>query len=159
VKPEDLVQCCPRLYHMAWEGSWPSIQRHGLLSTAALLDLFEIHGDERETLEAVHRPEPVRVSDRVRGTATIRDQKPMSEAGLRRCLEDGLRPTDLVSALLNHRVFFWATAERLEMFLSAKAYRGPASYRARRADPTVPGALCPSGRAVDDEHGLHGAMA
>ena len=40
--PEDMARKYPFLYHMAELSSWPSIQRHGLLSTSALLDLYEI---------------------------------------------------------------------------------------------------------------------
>ena len=43
--PEYLAQRWPRLYHMAEAGSWESVKRHGLLSTTALLDLFEVSGD------------------------------------------------------------------------------------------------------------------
>ena len=39
---ERLISRYPTLYHMAEDGSWESIQRHGLLSTSALLDRFEI---------------------------------------------------------------------------------------------------------------------
>ena len=31
-----------RLYHMADNASWKGLHRHGLLSTEALLDLFEV---------------------------------------------------------------------------------------------------------------------
>ena len=37
----------PRLYHMAEAGSWPQIERGGLLSTSALLDRFGYEGEER----------------------------------------------------------------------------------------------------------------
>ena len=40
----NITALYPPLYHMAAEGSWPSIQRHGLLSTSALLDLYEVCG-------------------------------------------------------------------------------------------------------------------
>jgi len=46
----------------------------------------------------------------------------MSDAGLKRCLQDGLKPRDWYE-LLNARVFFWATEERLERLLGADAYR------------------------------------
>ena len=53
---EELAELNPVLFHMAAEGSWPSIQQHGLLSTSALLDFFEIEGGEREKIEDRHRP-------------------------------------------------------------------------------------------------------
>jgi hypothetical protein len=55
-----LARFYPRLFHMSHSGSWPSIQQHGLLSTTALLDLFEVKGKERESLEenAARSPKP-----------------------------------------------------------------------------------------------------
>src|SRR5689334_1706087 len=49
----------PRLFHLAEDGAWANIQRHGLLSTTALLDLFEISGARRNELERHHRPDRV----------------------------------------------------------------------------------------------------
>ena len=51
-----LIELYPRLYHMAHAGSWPMIQRHGLLSTTALLDLFEIGGERRFALRVHAAP-------------------------------------------------------------------------------------------------------
>jgi hypothetical protein len=107
---------------MAAQGSWPSIQRHGLLSTSALLDLFQVNGAERARLESGHRPSSERIYHPTHGEAVVRDQIPMSDEGLARCLEDGLTPTEWYR-LLNSKVFFWLTSERLERLLGARAYR------------------------------------
>ncbi len=112
----------PRLFHMAEAGSWPSIQRHGLLSTSALLDLFEVRDERRVALEARHRPESVALQHPRHGTAVVRDQKPMDDQGLARSLGGGLTPADWYR-LLNARVFFWVSAERLTRLLGARAYR------------------------------------
>ena len=112
----------PRLFHMAEAGSWPSIQRHGLLSTSALLELFEVRGEQRVALEARHRPESVTLHHPRHGTAVIRDQKPMNDAGLLRSLQGGLTPTDWYQ-LLNAQVFFWVSHKRLTKLLNARAYR------------------------------------
>ncbi len=122
ITPDQLARQYPRLYHMAAQGSWPSIQRHGLLSTSALLDLFQIHGQDRERLEREHRPECVTIFHPVHGTAEIRDQKPMDDVGLNRALRDGLTPAKWYH-ILNQKVFFWPTPDRLEIMLNAKAYR------------------------------------
>ena len=79
----------PQLFHMAASDAWDGILRRGLLSTSALLDLFEVVGSRREELEARRRPESVRISHPKHGTAVLRDQKPMSETKLARCLRDG----------------------------------------------------------------------
>jgi hypothetical protein len=111
----------PRLFHMAEVGSWPSIRKHGLLSTSALLDLFEINGSERTPIESVHRPESVTIAHPRHGRAIIRDQKPMSDAALVRCLV-GMTPRAWYR-LVNRRVYFWLIEERLNRLLMAKMYR------------------------------------
>lgn len=121
MEPEDLVRYYPRLYHMAADGSWPSIARHGLLSTSSLLDLFEVNGQRRIDFESRHRPESVAIEHPVYGRAWIRDQKPMDDAGLRRALQDGLAPEQWYR-ILNQRVFFWLREERLLRLLNARAY-------------------------------------
>ena len=118
----ELIRDCPTLYHMAERGSWPSIQRHGLLSTSALLDLYEIGGAEREAIEGRRRPEGVAIEHPTLRPAIIRDNKPMDDAGLRMCLLDGLTPEDWYRCL-NARVFFWLTPERLQRLLNARPYR------------------------------------
>ncbi|WBV42519.1 DUF7002 family protein [Pseudoroseomonas cervicalis] len=89
---EELLSDCPVLYHMAERGSWPSIQRHGLLSTSALLDRFEVTGGRRVAIESERRSDGVVLEHPRLGRATLRDQKPMDDAGLARCLQDGLTP-------------------------------------------------------------------
>lgn len=117
----ELIEDCPVLYHMAAKGSWPSIRRHGLWGTNALLDLFEVAGEDRRAIET-RRSASVVIRHPRLGEATIRDQKPMSDRSLRACLEDGLRPADWY-ALLNARAFFSLTRTRLLRMLNAGSYR------------------------------------
>ena len=105
ITADQLADKYPVIYHMAAEGSWPSIQLHGLLSTSALLDRFEVTGEERDRIERRHRPESISIRHEEHGHAVVRDQKPMSEGGLLRALKDGLTPSDWYSTL-NERVFF-----------------------------------------------------
>lgn len=121
ITPEELVARYPKLYHMAEADTWDSIRTHGLLSTSALLDLYEIKGIQRYAIESEHRPDSVPISHAVYGTAVIRDQKPMSDSGLLRCLRD-VTPREWYETL-NRRVFFWLTRERLLTLLNAKPYR------------------------------------
>ena len=119
----ELLRHCPTLYHMAERGSWPSIQRHGLRSTAALLDLFEIGEPQREAILRRHRPAGVTLHHPRHGTAVVRDQKPMSDTSLRKCLTGGMVPSDWYE-LLNGKVYFWLSRARLLKLLDGKAYRG-----------------------------------
>lgn len=121
VTPEELVARYPRLWHMAEAGSWESIQRRGLLSTSALLDLFEIEGDQRLAIESSRRPRSVTVEHPRHGTAVIRDNIPLIEKVLARTLV-GMSPTEWYEAL-NGRVFFWLSEARLERLRNAPAYR------------------------------------
>lgn len=121
VTPEEFTARHPYLYHMAEQGSWASIQQHGLLSTTALLNLFEITGPERQAIESTRRPVSVQIRHPEYGVAVIRDQKPMREMSLRSCLID-MEPQEWYE-LLNRRVFFWPTLERLTGLLNARAYR------------------------------------
>lgn len=107
---------------MAVDASWPIIVRHGLLSTTALLDLFEVSDGDRAAIESERRPHCVELEHPAHGRAVIRDNKPLLETRLARCLEDGLTPADWYRTL-NSRVFFWPTKNRLETLMSAEAYR------------------------------------
>src|SRR5690606_19027857 len=69
-----------------------------------------------------HRPECVELRHDTFGKVVVRDQKPMSDAGLLRCLDNGLTPPDWYE-LLNRRVFFWPTEKRLHRMMCARAYK------------------------------------
>jgi hypothetical protein len=118
---EELVVHYPALYHMAEIESWPSIRQHGLLSTIALLDLFEVKGVEREKIVTMHRPSSVTIENPCLGKAVIRDQIPMRESALMKCLRN-VSPSGWYE-FLNGRVFFWVTKKRVETLLNARAYR------------------------------------
>lgn len=118
-----LITLYPRLYHMAHAGSWPAIRRHGLLSTTALLDLFEIHGERRTELESRVRSKSEEILHPVHGRALLRDQRPLNEKKLTSALDDGLSPCDWYHAL-NRKVFFWGPETRLKILQGAREYAG-----------------------------------
>ena len=119
---QELIGDCPTLYHMAEAGSWPLIDKYGLLSTTALLDQYGISGEARDAVEAARRPASVPLEKQEIGRAVVRDQSPMDDQGLVRCLQDGLQPIDWYR-LLNKKVFFWLTRSRLLKLLNAGNYR------------------------------------
>ena len=106
---------------MAEDGSWESIRRIGLLSTSALLDKFEVRGEKRLEIESSRRPEIVEIQHPDLGKAHVRDNKPMQEKTLEKCLV-GMTPREWYEAL-NRRVFFWVDDKRLKKLLGARAYR------------------------------------
>jgi uncharacterized protein DUF7002 len=117
-----LVELYPRLFHMTHAGSWPSIQRHGLLSTSALLDLFEITGNRRDLLETQRRPQSEEILHPRHGRALLRDQKPLNEKKLISALQDSLTTQDWCR-LLNGKVFFWGPETRLGILKGASTYK------------------------------------
>ena len=118
---EEIIGRYPVLFHMAELNSWPSIQQHGLLSTSALLDRFEIQGTERAAIESDWRHSSVRIEHEVYGAAIIRDQRPMPPRTLAPLLE-GMDPSDWYR-LINRKSFFWAPEDRLFRLLNAGPYR------------------------------------
>jgi hypothetical protein len=118
----ELLRDCPTLYHMAERESWPAIREHGLLSTTALLDRYGITGAERQLVEAQRRPISIALERQGLGRAVVRDQFPMDDKGLARCLQDGLVPQEWYR-LLNGKVFNWLTRKRLLRLLNAGTYR------------------------------------
>jgi hypothetical protein len=122
VEIDELIDYYPRLYHMAEDGSWPNIQAHGLLSTASLIDLFEIPEPRRTQLLTQHRPQSVPLEHTIHGHAVVRDQKPLQPTKLARLLDDDMTVWQWIR-LLNSYVFFWLDHDRLGRFLNAGAYR------------------------------------
>ena len=120
---EELIQRHPRVWHMAADGGWEGIQKHGLLSVSRLLDLYEVSGDDRLAIESARRPHSVALSKKGLPGAVVRDNKPMFESVLARNLQDGLAPRDWYE-ILNRKSFFWVDRDRLERLLKAKAYAG-----------------------------------
>lgn len=118
--PEFFSTQHPYLYHMAEVDSWESIQKYGLLSTSALLDLFEIT-EGRSEIESQRRPKSVVITHSVHGRAVIRDNKPITDSKLAQCLEGMTIPEYYEK--LNQHVFFWTDKERLNRLLCGRAYR------------------------------------
>ena len=148
VSISELATTYPRLYHITSEGSWPSIQQYGLLSTEALLDLFGVDGEFRTSVLAARRPDCVPITNPQYGRAIIRDQKPLIESRLRTVLQDGMTPREWYE-LLNRKTFFWVAESRFETLRNARAYEGLrqtllivdcAKLLARHADQVT---LCP----------------
>jgi hypothetical protein len=117
---EELIARHPRVFHTMSATAWPSVQRHGLLSTQRLIDLFGLDTAERDRLLSAPRKQSTVL--RVPGLppAVIRDQKPM------KFILEKIDPRSSLTeylAAINSRVFFWASPERLDRLRQAKEYR------------------------------------
>jgi hypothetical protein len=119
---EELIATYPRLWHMAEDGSWPSIQQQGLMSAEALVDTYAIGEPRRAEILSSRRPQSVPLTRDGLPQAIVRDQKPMSDAALAKCLGGGLQPADWYR-LLNSYSFFWLSRDRIWSLLRARAYR------------------------------------
>lgn len=122
MKIEKLLADCKYLYHMAEDGSWPNIERRGLLSTSGLLTLYKYSGDERKPYESEWRSCRMSISCDGMEDAWLRDQIPMPPEELKKCLQGGIGPSEWYD-FINKRIFFWTTCKSLEMFLAAKEYK------------------------------------
>lgn len=116
----SLIAQYPTVYHMADAQAWASIQRHGLLPTRDLVDLFEPDAATRASLLHGVRSRSVSLHHDRHGTVTIRDQGPLKF--LPECLTDEATPQQYLDAL-NARVYFWGSLERLGRLLGARRYR------------------------------------
>ena len=118
--PAQLASLHPTLYHMAEDGSWPSIRERGLLSTQAIIDLYQPDEQTREAVLSSVRRTKITLTSPDLGDITIRDQIPAKF--LEKCMHDGVDPAEYLDAL-NSRVFFWVSLHRLERLLDARHYR------------------------------------
>lgn len=118
--PEQLVKEHPVVFHMAEDGTWPSIRTQGLLSTRALVDLYQPAFAVSEAILNTVRRSRIVLARSGLAPAVIRDQLPLKY--LEQGLTDGTTPKEYL-ALLNGRVFFWLTRERLSRLLRARQYR------------------------------------
>src|SRR3954466_2563673 len=74
---EELIAHHPRVFHTMSATAWPSVQRHGLLSTLRLIDLFGLNAAERDRLLSAPRKQSTVLRAPGLPPAVIRDQKPM----------------------------------------------------------------------------------
>jgi hypothetical protein len=117
---EELIARHPRVFHTMSATAWPSVQRHGLLSTQQLIDLFDLDAAERDRLLSSPRKQSTVLRAPGLPPAVIRDQKPM------KFVAEKIDPDSSLAeylAAINSRVFFWASAGRLDRLRRAKEYR------------------------------------
>ena len=101
----ELVRLYPFLFHTVADGSWPSIREHGLLSTAAMLELWAVKEAQRRDLLTTVRSESVVIEHPRLGSAVVRDQGPIHAPSLGECLTD--LSVEQWLQKLNERVFFF----------------------------------------------------
>ena len=121
------VNRCSYLYHMSEKNSWSSIQRLGLLSTSALLDICGVTDSHRYPIESELRTDKTWIEHPEYGHICIRDQDPMRDRpsdGI--VLADLLEPGTSVQEwfeFLNGKTFFWVSEYEFRKMLCARLYR------------------------------------
>ncbi|MFI7284107.1 DUF7002 family protein [Micromonospora chersina] len=117
---EELIERHPQVFHTMSAAAWPSVQRHGLLSTQRLIDLFDVDAADRDRLLSAPRKKSTVLRAPGLPPAVIRDQKPMKFVAEK--IDPGSSLAEYLAAI-NSRVYFWASAERLDRLRQAKEYR------------------------------------
>ena len=107
------------LFHLTERSNLEGASKRGLLSTTALLDLFEVAEHRRETLESRRREHWTTLSHPEHGTAHVRDQLAIKETVLRKSLSRSERGW---YRLLNSRVFLWPGPSRVRLNRTLAAY-------------------------------------
>lgn len=114
----DLVRLYPELYHVSADGSWPSIERHGLLTSAQVVERWDASTHDRAILRE-RRSDSIPLVHPDFGTAVIRDHGPINAAALADAL--GETTAEEWYRILNERVFFFLQRRRLDSLLGAYA--------------------------------------
>lgn len=105
---QSFIRIRPYLYHLTFAESIPEIINRGrIFCTNRLLEM-----SSREEFKRIRRSEHVQVV--IAGTIfKLRDQRPISEKALSKCLTHDWTCEDYYE-YLNNRVFTWPTLERLQ---------------------------------------------
>jgi hypothetical protein len=90
VDAEQLATLHPVAYHMAEDGSWPSILARGLLSARAIVDIYQPDDETRTEILASIRHREITLIREGFPDITIRDQLPAKF--LHSCMNEGVSP-------------------------------------------------------------------
>ena len=121
--PEQFIKLFPNLCHVTEPENWPGIKRHGLLSVAGLLDLFEVGRKQRVGLEQQRIREEVVLSHPDHGRAVLSRRWYTHLASFERAGRTLLEPGTTVAQwfrLLHGLVFFWPNRELVEIRLKRR---------------------------------------
>jgi len=113
--PEGFTAKHPKLFHLLPAGSWESFQRHGLLSSRALCELYGVPAERRVALLEEDRGKSNFTVLSAPGLpdVTLRDQL-LPDPLLHRCLTGAYEGQPRAwRALLNGFVFLWAEPKRV----------------------------------------------
>lgn len=119
---EKFCQLRPTLYHLAAEGAWPAIQRHGLLSSKEILNKFSVDKQFMREIETHRLQRSYLLQSDEHGCFTLRDRTTLTHAELTIALDGSCTSHEWID-LLSQRVFFFAKKSSLESLISAPLNR------------------------------------
>lgn len=112
------------LYHLTDRRNWDIIKEVGSLHSTELI-VNRSNLDEAEKNKILHNRRPVHAQIPINGFSYfLRDQRPISEKNLIKCLTNGWTVSDFLYHL-NRRVFFWPTINRLRSHYDRYAHENP----------------------------------
>jgi hypothetical protein len=114
--PEQFLNRCKIVCHVAPAGAWERISTHGFRTAEQLITQADLGDEERQELLTAPRPEAVRL--RVgEDDVVIRDQGPLlARKDLKSILDQGLEVGDWIH-LLNRRVYFFTDETAMKKLL------------------------------------------
>lgn len=92
------------------------------MSARALIREYGLSPEEAFVHGSQRRPQSVTLTRAGKPGAVLRDQKPLHDSALRKCLTDDMTPQQWYEHL-NSFTFFWLSRERIWRLLGARAYR------------------------------------
>lgn len=129
---DALIQKRPFLYHLTSRDNLQNIRNAKmLLSTNTIVNMSELSDDDKNTFKRTKRKGHKVLS--VNGQDySIRDQDPINMNLLPRCLNN--ISADEYIMLLNNRVFFWPTINRLKRHFDRYVHEEPVILKIRTED-------------------------
>lgn len=131
MKLETFITKRPYLYHLTDRRNLPLILDHGrLLSTNNIIDLSGNVNYQRIKRQKRKEHTTIETDGKV---YFIRDQRPISEKALQKCLTDNWSCADFYNHL-NDRVFMWPNMERLWKHFNRYEHENPLILRFNTSD-------------------------
>ncbi len=121
---EDFINRTDFVYHLTSAQNLTNILSMGkLLSAKEIIANSDLARNERTQVLKGRRP--LHFPIRLNGVeCLLRDQRPISEKALQKCLTDGWVVGDFIESL-NSRVFFWPTLKRLQIHYNRYQQENP----------------------------------
>ena len=123
MKPCELAQRIPRLFHVTRPGAGVSIKLRGMRCAQSLIAESVLSATEQVATADMPRAAEVPLTLRDGSFVALNDNLPLNLSKLAPYLDGEWTPVDWLR-WLNQHVFFWPSEQRLASLLNARANRG-----------------------------------